>query len=244
MSTIFFANLFFKTAAFSFKGKKKKIDFLCSQNISAEPIHGNKSQSARTRALNNFKSYKTRVLVATDIAARGIDIDQLPHVLNYELPQVAEDYIHRIGRTGRAGSSGEAISLIDKAEKSMLKSIERLMKRSIYVNRFDDFSLEPKEHNRPSENKDRERSPRQRDGQNRRRDDNKNRRKNFKKDQPSSKETKEGNNGQNNQKRATHSRSSKGHSGNPSKGKKQLRSSSSQQRTEKRNFNKHRPSNK
>jgi len=94
-------------------------------------IHGNKSQGARTKALADFKAGDLQVLVATDIAARGIDIDMLPHVVNFELPNVPEDYVHRIGRTGRAGASGEAISLACLDEEVFLKDIERLIKRSI-----------------------------------------------------------------------------------------------------------------
>ncbi|RLW67027.1 MAG: RNA helicase, partial [gamma proteobacterium symbiont of Stewartia floridana] len=99
--------------------------------LSAAAIHGNKSQGARTRALAGFKEGKVRVLVATDIAARGLDIDQLPHVVNYELPNVPEDYVHRIGRTGRAGNEGEAISLVCVDEHKLLKDIERLVKGRI-----------------------------------------------------------------------------------------------------------------
>jgi ATP-dependent RNA helicase RhlE len=99
--------------------------------IKTAAIHGNKSQGARTRALADFKSGKVIALVATDIAARGLDIDQLPHVVNYELPHVAEDYVHRIGRTGRAGKAGEAISLVCNEEMKHLKGIERLLKRSL-----------------------------------------------------------------------------------------------------------------
>jgi ATP-dependent RNA helicase RhlE len=99
--------------------------------LSAAAIHGNKSQGARTRALSGFKNGKIRVLVATDIAARGLDIDQLPHVVNYELPNVPEDYVHRIGRTGRAGNEGEAISLVCVDEQKLLKDIERLLKDRI-----------------------------------------------------------------------------------------------------------------
>jgi superfamily II DNA/RNA helicase len=94
-------------------------------------IHGNKSQGARTKALAEFKSGDLTVLVATDIAARGIDIDQLPHVVNFELPNVPEDYVHRIGRTGRAGAQGEAISLVCLDENGFLRDIEKLIKRSI-----------------------------------------------------------------------------------------------------------------
>ncbi|HET7921151.1 MAG TPA: DEAD/DEAH box helicase [Gammaproteobacteria bacterium] len=99
--------------------------------ITSDAIHGNKSQGARTRALANFKQGKIRALVATDIAARGIDIDLLPHVVNYELPNVPEDYVHRIGRTGRAGSEGEAISLVSGEERTLLRDIERLLKQTL-----------------------------------------------------------------------------------------------------------------
>ena len=104
---------------------------LVSDGINAAAIHGNKSQGARTRALAEFKSGKVQVLVATDIAARGLDIDQLPHVVNFDLPNVPEDYVHRIGRTGRAGREGEAISLVCVDELKLLKDIERLIKREI-----------------------------------------------------------------------------------------------------------------
>ncbi|ATX81290.1 ATP-dependent RNA helicase RhlE [Mariprofundus ferrinatatus] len=102
-----------------------------SDGIQAAAIHGNKSQTARTKALAAFKDGNIRVLVATDIAARGLDIDQLPHVVNYELPNVAEDYVHRIGRTGRAGCSGESLSLVSGDENKLLAGIERLIKKSI-----------------------------------------------------------------------------------------------------------------
>jgi ATP-dependent RNA helicase RhlE len=104
---------------------------LVAKGIEASAIHGNKSQGARTKALAEFKAGKCRVLVATDIAARGIDIDQLPHVVNFDLPQVAEDYVHRIGRTGRAGASGEAVSLVSHDEFKLLTAIERLIKKEI-----------------------------------------------------------------------------------------------------------------
>jgi ATP-dependent RNA helicase RhlE len=104
---------------------------LISDGIEAAAIHGNKSQGARTKALADFKSGKLQVLVATDIAARGLDIEQLPHVVNYELPNVAEDYVHRIGRTGRAGRVGQAISLVCGEELKQLKDIERLISRKI-----------------------------------------------------------------------------------------------------------------
>lgn len=106
---------------------------LVAHGISAAAIHGNKSQNARQTALENFKNKKVRVLVATDIAARGIDIDQLSHVLNYELPNVPETYVHRIGRTGRAGAAGIALSFCSKEEKAFLKDIEKLIKKSIPV---------------------------------------------------------------------------------------------------------------
>lgn len=104
---------------------------LNKDGITALAIHGNKSQGARTRALDEFKNGKIRVLVATDIAARGLDIDQLPHVVNYELPNVPEDYVHRIGRTGRAECSGEAVSLVCVDEHKLLADIEKLLKREI-----------------------------------------------------------------------------------------------------------------
>jgi ATP-dependent RNA helicase RhlE len=104
---------------------------LDKDGITAAAIHGNKSQGARTKALADFKAGKVRVLVATDIAARGLDIDQLPHVVNFELPNVPEDYVHRIGRTGRAGNEGEALSLVCIDEHKHLKDIERLLKREI-----------------------------------------------------------------------------------------------------------------
>ena len=114
-----------------------------SDGISAAAIHGNKSQSARTRALADFKSGSIRVLVATDIAARGLDIDQLPHVVNYELPNVPEDYVHRIGRTGRAGNEGEAMSLVCVDEHKFLKDIERLIKKEIPKKVIDGYEPDP-----------------------------------------------------------------------------------------------------
>jgi ATP-dependent RNA helicase RhlE len=112
-------------------GANRLTDFLNEQGITAMAIHGNKSQTARTKALADFKAGSLQVLVATDIAARGIDIDQLPHVVNFEMPNVPEDYVHRIGRTGRAGAQGEAISLVCLDEEVFVKDIERLIKRSI-----------------------------------------------------------------------------------------------------------------
>ena len=112
-------------------GANKLAEKLLKDKIPTAAIHGNKSQAARTRALAQFKDGTLQVLVATDIAARGIDIDQLPQVVNFELPNVPEDYVHRIGRTGRAGVTGAAVSLVDGEELSYLKDIERLIKRSI-----------------------------------------------------------------------------------------------------------------
>ncbi|MGE8063007.1 DEAD/DEAH box helicase [Pseudomonas sp. NPDC089547] len=112
-------------------GANRLAEYLEKQGLTAAAIHGNKSQNARTKALADFKANTVRVLVATDIAARGLDIDQLPHVVNFELPNVEEDYVHRIGRTGRAGRSGEAISLVAPDEEKLLKSIERVTRQKI-----------------------------------------------------------------------------------------------------------------
>lgn len=112
-------------------GANRLAQQLEKDGLTASAIHGNKSQGARTRALAGFKQGDVRVLVATDIAARGLDIDQLPHVVNFELPNVAEDYVHRIGRTGRAGHEGEAISLVCVDENGLLRDIERVLKREI-----------------------------------------------------------------------------------------------------------------
>ena len=112
-------------------GANRLAEQLSKDGIEATAIHGNKSQNARTRALASFKDGSVPVLVATDIAARGLDIDQLPQVVNFELPDVPEDYVHRIGRTGRAGSSGSAVSLVDRDESRLLADIERVLKRPI-----------------------------------------------------------------------------------------------------------------
>ncbi|MCY1345770.1 ATP-dependent RNA helicase RhlE [compost metagenome] len=112
-------------------GANRLAEYLTKHGLAAMAIHGNKSQNARTKALADFKANDIRILVATDIAARGLDIDQLPHVVNFELPNVEEDYVHRIGRTGRAGRSGEAISLVAPDEEKLLKAIERLTKQKI-----------------------------------------------------------------------------------------------------------------
>jgi ATP-dependent RNA helicase RhlE len=120
-------------------GANKLVKQLASEHIHAVAIHGNKSQSQRTKALADFKSGEVHVLVATDIAARGIDIDQLPCVINYDLPQVAEDYVHRIGRTGRAGASGLAISLVSADEIGQLLSIEKLINKKLQRVEIADF---------------------------------------------------------------------------------------------------------
>ncbi len=124
-------------------GSNRLAEQLNKDGISASAIHGNKSQGARTRALADFKTGKIRVLVATDIAARGLDIKQLPHVVNFELPNVAEDYVHRIGRTGRAGHEGEAMSLVCIDELKLLKSIEKLIRRKIPQQVIEGYEPDP-----------------------------------------------------------------------------------------------------
>ncbi len=124
-------------------GANRLAEQLGKDGITAAAIHGNKSQGARTKALADFKSSAIRVLVATDIAARGLDIDQLPHVVNYELPNVPEDYVHRIGRTGRAGNEGEAMSLVCVDEHKLLKDIERLLKRDLPKVVIDGYDPDP-----------------------------------------------------------------------------------------------------
>ena len=125
-------------------GANKLAEFLLANNIPALAIHGNKSQSARTLALAKFKTGGLQVLVATDIAARGIDISELPHVVNFELPNVAEDYVHRIGRTGRAGSEGDAASLVCVDETKLLTAIEKLIKREIPSQVIAGFEPDPR----------------------------------------------------------------------------------------------------
>lgn len=133
-------------------GANRLAEHLSKYDITAMAIHGNKSQSARTRALSAFKSGKLQVLVATDIAARGLDIDQLPHVVNFELPNVAEDYVHRIGRTGRAGKEGQAVSLVCVDEHGLLKNIERLIKRDLDKRIEPGFEPDPSIRPEPIEN--------------------------------------------------------------------------------------------
>jgi ATP-dependent RNA helicase RhlE len=120
-------------------GANRLASQLQKDHINADAIHGNKSQNARIRALEDFKVGKVKVLVATDIAARGLDIEELPHVVNFDLPHVAEDYVHRIGRTGRAGATGEALSLVCAEDRPLLGAIERLINRKIEVRYVDGF---------------------------------------------------------------------------------------------------------
>ncbi|SEA45588.1 DEAD/DEAH box helicase [Variovorax sp. YR216] len=130
-------------------GANNVAEFLTKNGIEAMALHGNKSQSARTQALAGFKTGAIRALVATDIAARGIDIDELPHVVNYEIPNVSEDYVHRIGRTGRAGASGEAVSLVCLDEEGFMQEIERFTKQQIPVKVIDGFGPEEGERAEP-----------------------------------------------------------------------------------------------
>jgi ATP-dependent RNA helicase RhlE len=121
-------------------GADKLVRYLEHAGVRAAAIHGNKSQNARTKALADFKSNRVGVLVATDIAARGLDIAQLPAVINYDLPMVAEDYVHRIGRTGRAGSDGLALSLVAHEEAPLLRAIQRLIRAEITVQNVEGFA--------------------------------------------------------------------------------------------------------
>jgi ATP-dependent RNA helicase RhlE len=130
-------------------GANNVAEFLTKNGISALALHGNKSQSARTQALAGFKSGELRALVATDIAARGIDIDELPHVVNYEIPNVPEDYVHRIGRTGRAGNDGAAVSLVCLDEEGFMAEIERFTKQRIPSQLIEGFGPEPGERAEP-----------------------------------------------------------------------------------------------
>lgn len=155
-------------------GANRIVKQLEAKNISAAAIHGNKSQGARTKALADFKQGKIKALIATDIAARGLDIDQLPQVVNYDLPNVSEDYVHRIGRTGRAGATGQAISLVTSEEFSLLADIERMTKQIIQrktivgfepssplpESRLDTRPIKPNKPNKPKKPK-----PDHRDGQ-------------------------------------------------------------------------------
>lgn len=137
-------------------GADKLVKDLIKIGIKAEAIHGNKSQNARQRALTNFKDRSTRVLVATDIAARGIDVDELTHVINYELPNVPETYVHRIGRTGRAGLSGVALSFCEQEELPCLKDIQKLIGKKINIDHTHDYhidlNIEANKNNVPKQN--------------------------------------------------------------------------------------------
>jgi ATP-dependent RNA helicase RhlE len=129
-------------------GANRLAEQLAKDGLKTTAIHGNKSQAARTRALQDFKQGKVRVLVATDVASRGLDIDQLPYVVNFELPHVPEDYVHRIGRTGRAGNVGRAVSLVCSDEYPLLKDIERLLNQTLTKNvipGYEPTALVPKE---------------------------------------------------------------------------------------------------
>ena len=130
-------------------GANNVAEYLTKNGIQAMALHGNKSQGARTQALAGFKSGEIRALVATDIAARGIDIDELPHVVNYEIPNVCEDYVHRIGRTGRAGREGQAVNLVSLDEEGFMMDIERFTKQEIPVQIFQEFMPEPGEKAEP-----------------------------------------------------------------------------------------------
>ena len=130
-------------------GANKLCKKMVSAGISAAAIHGNKSQGARTKALAGFKNNSVRVLVATDIAARGLDIPLLPHVVNFELPNISEDYVHRIGRTGRAGASGEAVSLVSAEETTYLRDIEKLVGLKIPVEIVEGFEPDPNASTKP-----------------------------------------------------------------------------------------------
>jgi ATP-dependent RNA helicase RhlE len=130
-------------------GANNVAEYLCKNGINAMALHGNKSQSARTQALGGFKSGDIRALVATDIAARGIDIDDLPHVVNFEIPNVPEDYVHRIGRTGRAGAEGQAVSFVCLDEEGFMQEIERFTKQRIPSQVIEGFAPEPGERAEP-----------------------------------------------------------------------------------------------
>ena len=142
-------------------GADKVVKVLKKSNITAEAIHGNKAQNARQRALSGFKAQTIRVLVATDIAARGIDVDDLEYVINYEIPNISETYVHRIGRTGRAGANGTAISFCDAEEKAYLRDIEKLISKKIQVvgdhpfPLIDDFPVKAPQHQRGQRNQSR-----------------------------------------------------------------------------------------
>ena len=145
-------------------GADRLSEQLTDDGLGAMAIHGNKSQGARTRALADFKAGKVRVLVATDIAARGLDIERLPHVVNYELPNVPEDYVHRIGRTARAGQDGHAISLVCIDEQQQLRDIERLLKSELEKKVVSGYEPNPRIKAEPIGNKGSQRAPGRRAG--------------------------------------------------------------------------------
>ncbi len=147
-------------------GANKLCEKMVKAGISAAAIHGNKSQGARTKALAGFKNGSVRVLVATDIAARGLDIPLLPHVVNFELPNIPEDYVHRIGRTGRAGASGEAISLVSADETTYLRDIEKLVKMKFPVEIMEGFEPDPNASTKPEKKQQRQGGNRSRNNSN------------------------------------------------------------------------------
>ncbi len=136
-------------------GANRLCEKMIKSGITAAAIHGNKSQGARTKALAGFKTGKVRVLVATDIAARGLDIPLLPHVINFELPNISEDYVHRIGRTGRAGASGEALSLVSADETTFLRDIEKLIEMKLLVEIIEGFEPDPNASTQPEKRQQR-----------------------------------------------------------------------------------------
>ncbi|SHJ18335.1 DEAD/DEAH box helicase [Algibacter luteus] len=136
-------------------GANRLCEKMIKSGITAAAIHGNKSQGARTKALAGFKTGKVRVLVATDIAARGLDIPLLPHVINFELPNISEDYVHRIGRTGRAGASGEALSLVSADETTFLRDIEKLIEMKVPVEIIEGFEPDPNASTQPEKRQQR-----------------------------------------------------------------------------------------
>jgi len=162
-------------------GANKLCKKMISSGITAAAIHGNKSQGARTKALAGFKSSKISVLVATDIAARGLDIPLLPHVINFELPNISEDYVHRIGRTGRAGASGEAISLVSADETTFLRDIEKLVGERIPVTILEGFEPDPNASTQPikkGQGRSKQRSPKKNQSSSRKPSDNSSRKSN------------------------------------------------------------------
>jgi ATP-dependent RNA helicase RhlE len=151
-------------------GADKVAKLLAKAGHAADALHGGKSQNARQRALHEFRSGRTRILVATDIAARGIDVDQITHVVNFELPHEAESYVHRIGRTARAGSGGVAVAFCDPSERGYLRGIERLVKRPLMVSGGGDHVPEQKQANEHRQGRPKSRTPNRKRVRNRRND--------------------------------------------------------------------------